>query len=88
MPARAHGVTKRGTATPVTTNTLFQARSIGKSVTAIGAMRLMERGSLQLDRHVNEQLASWTARDTTVASGENLIARNVHSHSAGRDGSH
>ncbi len=88
MPARAYGVTKRGTATPVTTNTRVQARSIGKSVTAVGATRLVERGTLRLDRDVNEQLASWTVRDTPVASGEQLTARKVHSHSAGRDGSH
>jgi CubicO group peptidase (beta-lactamase class C family) len=81
--ARAYGVTKRGTTTPVTTNTLFQAGSISKAVTAVGAMRLVERGTLQLDRDVNEQLVSWKVPDTTVAGGEKLTVRELLSHSAG-----
>ncbi len=81
--ARAYGVTKRGTTTPVTTSTLFQAGSISKSVTAVGAMRLVERGALQLDRDVNAQLVSWKVPDTTVAAGEKLTVRELLSHTAG-----
>ncbi len=81
--SRAYGVTRRGTTTPVTTNTLFQAGSISKSVTAVGAMRLVERGTLQLDRDVNLQLVSWKVPDTTVAGGEKLTVRELLSHSAG-----
>ena len=81
--SRAYGVTKRGTTTPVTTGTLFLAGSISKAVTAVGAMRLVERGTLQLDRDVNEQLVSWKVPDTTVAAGEKLTVRELLSHSAG-----
>lgn len=81
--ARGYGVTKRGTTTPVTTNTLFQAGSISKAVTAVGAMRLVERGTLQLDRDVNEQLVSWKLPDTTAAAGERVTVRELLSHSAG-----
>lgn len=81
--ARAYGVTKRGDSTPVTSATLFQAGSISKPVAAVGAMRLVERGSLQLDRDVNEQLVTWKVPDTTAAAGEKVTVRGLLSHSAG-----
>lgn len=80
---RAYGVTKRGAPAPVTVSTLFQAGSISKAVTAVGAMRLVERGTLHLDRDVNEQLVSWKVPDTTVAGGEKLTVRELLSHTAG-----
>jgi CubicO group peptidase (beta-lactamase class C family) len=50
--ARAYGKD----ATP---NTLYQAASVSKFVAAIGAMRLVEAGTLKLDEDVNERLTSW-----------------------------
>ncbi|MGH9885941.1 MAG: serine hydrolase domain-containing protein, partial [bacterium] len=41
------------------------------------------RGTLQLDRDVNEQLVSWKVPDTTAASGEKVTVRGLLSHSAG-----
>lgn len=83
VSARAYGVTKRGGSSPVTTATLFQAGSISKPVAAVGAMRLVQRGTLHLDRDVNEQLVSWKVPDTTAASGEKVTVRGLLSHSAG-----
>jgi CubicO group peptidase (beta-lactamase class C family) len=42
----------------VTSNTLYQAASLSKFV-AVGAMKLVEQGSLALDSDVNNALASW-----------------------------
>ena len=50
--ARAYGKD----ATP---DTLYQAASLSKFVAAIGAMRLVENGTLKLDEDVNETLTSW-----------------------------
>jgi CubicO group peptidase (beta-lactamase class C family) len=50
--AKAYG----GDATP---ETLYQAASLSKFVTAIGAMRLVEQGMLDLDQDVNAKLTSW-----------------------------
>ena len=50
--ARAYGKD----ATP---DTLYQAASLSKFVAAIGAMRLVEAGTLKLDEDVNDQLTSW-----------------------------
>jgi CubicO group peptidase (beta-lactamase class C family) len=43
-------------ATPAT---LYQAASLSKFVAAIGAMRLVEKGTLKLDEDVNDRLTSW-----------------------------
>ncbi len=80
--ARGYGVTKVG-GSPVTEQTLFQAGSISKAVTAVATMRLVARGTLKLDRDVNEQLVSWKLRDTAVAEGEKVTVRQLLSHSAG-----
>jgi CubicO group peptidase (beta-lactamase class C family) len=50
--ARAYGAG----ATP---DTLYQAASLSKFVTAVGAMRLIEAGQLILDEDVNDRLTSW-----------------------------
>ena len=50
--ARAYGKN----ATP---DTLYQAASLSKFVAAIGAMRLVENGTLNLDEDVNETLTAW-----------------------------
>lgn len=81
--ARGYGVTVRGGNAPVTAATRFQAGSISKPVTAVGVMRLVERGQLQLDRDVNEYLRSWKVPDTVVAAGEKVTVRGLLSHSAG-----
>jgi CubicO group peptidase (beta-lactamase class C family) len=57
--ARGYGVREWGTANAVDTNTLFQAASISKPVTAIAALRLVEAGKLALDEDVNRYLSSW-----------------------------
>lgn len=43
----------------VSKNSLFQAASISKSVSAFGALKLVSQGKLNLDESVNRQLTSW-----------------------------
>ena len=42
-----------------TPETLYQAASLSKFVAAVGAMRLVEDGTLDLDQDVNAKLTSW-----------------------------
>lgn len=58
--------------------TLFQAASISKAVTAIGVIRLSGEGTFDLDREVNEVLRSWR-----LPRGEGVTARRILSHAAG-----
>ncbi len=52
--ARAFGVKSRGTGEPVGEDTMFEAASLTKTVTAYAAMRLIERGELELDKPLHE----------------------------------
>ncbi len=80
--SRGYGVTKTG-GPPVTEQTLFQAGSISKAVTAVATMRMVARGELPLDRDINDQLTSWKLRDTSAAEGERVTVRHLLSHAGG-----
>jgi CubicO group peptidase (beta-lactamase class C family) len=41
------------------TNAIYQAASLSKLVTAVAALRLVDRGVLDLDRNVNDDLTAW-----------------------------
>jgi CubicO group peptidase (beta-lactamase class C family) len=47
--AKGYGAREAGTSSPVDENTLFQAASISKSVSALGALHQVQRGVLDLD---------------------------------------
>jgi CubicO group peptidase (beta-lactamase class C family) len=81
--ARGYGVTDETTRTPVTTATLFQAGSISKPVSALGALRLVEAGRLTLDGDVNATLASWKVPDNSFTATDKVTLRRILSHSAG-----
>ena len=72
-----------GGATPVTTDTLFQAGSISKSVSALGALRLVERGQLSLDEDVNARLKGWKLPDSDATVDRKVTVRGILSHTAG-----
>jgi CubicO group peptidase (beta-lactamase class C family) len=57
--ARGYGVLEYGGNEPVTPETLFQAGSVAKPVTAVAALHYVEQGLLDLDEDVNDRLVSW-----------------------------
>lgn len=77
--SRGYGITRAGGA-PVTPDTLFQAGSISKPVTALAALRLVARHRLTLDGDVNRQLKGWTL---PTPAGEHVTLRELLSHTAG-----
>ena len=80
--AAGFGVREAGRAEPVTERTLFQAASISKPMTALGVMRLVQEGRLDLDADVNRYLTSWRV----PANGDwqpRITLRQLLSHSAG-----
>jgi Beta-lactamase class C and other penicillin binding proteins len=83
VDARAYGVTDPGGTTPVTTSTLFQAGSISKSVSALGALRLVEQGRLDLDADVNRTLTSWKVPSNAFTAAKPVTLRGILSHTAG-----
>lgn len=52
--SKAFGVRSRETGIPVDENTMFEAASLTKTVTAYAALRLVDRGTLDLDRPLHE----------------------------------
>jgi CubicO group peptidase (beta-lactamase class C family) len=57
--AKALGALRAGGTTSATTQTLFQAASISKTIAAVTALRLVELGKLTLDEPVDPILKSW-----------------------------
>ena len=51
------------------TRTLYQAASMSKLVAAVGALRLVQKGKLDLDRDVNETLVSWHVPASALTIG-------------------
>ncbi len=68
---------------PATVKTLFQAGSISKSLSAIGALRLVEQGKLSLDEDANRQLASWHIPPNEQTRSKEVSLRRLLNHSAG-----
>ncbi len=80
--ARGFGTRDAALAAPVDVNTLFQAASLSKPITALVVMRLTEQGRLALDQDVNGYLQSWKV----PAAGDwqpRLTLRQLLTHSAG-----
>jgi CubicO group peptidase (beta-lactamase class C family) len=68
---------------PVMAETLFQAGSISKPVTAMGALHLVQEKRLSLDADVNSELRAWKIRDSAAAHGKPVTLRELLSHTAG-----
>jgi CubicO group peptidase (beta-lactamase class C family) len=80
--ARGFGVTKID-GPPVTPETLFQAASISKPVTAVGIMHLVQGGELDLNTDVNQYLKSWKVPDNEFTQQAHVTLRELLTHSAG-----
>ena len=81
--ARGYGVREAGMASPVTTDTIFQAASISKPVAAIVALRLVEQGNVELDENVNHKLRSWKLPENEFTTEKKVSLRLLLSHRAG-----
>jgi CubicO group peptidase (beta-lactamase class C family) len=81
--ARGYGLLEAGKSEQVNADTLFQAASVSKPVAAVAALRLGERGVLQLDEDVNEKLKSWKLPENDFTRTEKVTLRRILSHSAG-----
>lgn len=81
--ARGFGLKQVGTNDSVGAETLFQAASISKPVSATAALALVEQGKLSLDRNVNDFLTSWKLPENGFTAKEKVTLRRIMSHSAG-----
>ena len=81
--AKGYGCISSDNPKKITTNTLFQAASISKPVTALGALLLIQQGKLSLDDDVNKYLKSWKIPDNKFTKKEKVTLRRLLSHTAG-----
>jgi len=80
---KTYGVVNKETKAPVTENTLFQAASISKPVSAYAALSLVEAEKLDLDKNVNQFLTSWSVPDNDFTKTEKVTLKRLVSHKAG-----
>ena len=80
--ARGFGVTRVG-GPAVTPETLFQAASISKPVTALAVLHLAESGKLNLDADVNQYLKTWKVPANTFTEKTKVTLRELLTHMAG-----
>lgn len=81
--ARAYGLADVARRRPATVTTLFQAGSISKTLTAIGALRMVEQSKLSLDEDADRQLAAWKISQNEFTRDKAVTLRMLLNHSAG-----
>jgi CubicO group peptidase (beta-lactamase class C family) len=81
--AKGYGVREVGQPDAVTSQTLFHAGSVAKSLSAAAILTLVEQGFLNLDEDVNNELVSWQVPENEHTLTEKVTLRRLLSHSAG-----
>jgi CubicO group peptidase (beta-lactamase class C family) len=66
-----------------TPDTVYQAASLSKFVAAVGAMRLVEDGTLDLDQDVNDKLTSWRVPGNAFDATHKVTLRGLLSMTGG-----
>ena len=83
--AKGYGVADVKSGRPVNVDTLFQAASISKPVTAMAALRLVQEGRFSLDEDVNHIQKTWHIPDRTFTREQPVTPRSLFSHTSGAD---
>lgn len=83
--AKAYGVADVKTGRPVEVNTLFQAASISKPVTAMATLVQVQEGRFSLDDDVNTLLKTWHVPDSDLTREQPVTLRSLCSHTSGAD---
>ncbi|MGZ5133992.1 MAG: serine hydrolase [Flavitalea sp.] len=82
--ARGYGLADTSDKRPVTTQTLFQAASISKSLNAVGVLKLVDKKNLDIQKDINSYLQSWKfPYDTTKSKNVSITVSHLLSHTAG-----
>ncbi len=80
---KSYGVKQAGSPDPVTLDTIFQAGSISKPLTAMAVMHYVQQGKFSLDEDINDKLISWKVPENDFTRQRKVTLREVLSHSAG-----
>jgi len=80
---KTYGVMDKESKSPVTKNTLFQAASISKPVTAYAALTLVEQNKVDLNKDINTYLTSWKLPNNEFTTDKKVTLKNLLNHSGG-----
>ena len=86
--AKGYGIADVENGAPVDTETLFQAASISKPVTAMAALAAVQEGLFSLDDDINSILRSWTLPGDGFTEERPITPRLLFSHTAGLGDGH
>ena len=82
--AKGYGTIEAGvTDAPVNPETVFQAASISKPITALAVLHHVQRGTFDLDTDINEYLRSWKLPGVDSPGAEKVTLRHLLAHTAG-----
>lgn len=80
---QVYGVKDVQTQEPVAGETLFQAASISKSVSAMAAVKFVQDGKILFDENINSKLTTWKVPENQFTANEKVTLRRLISHTAG-----
>ncbi len=83
--SRGYGVADVTTGAKTTPDTLFQAASISKPITAMAVLKAVQDGRFTLDQNVNELLTSWKIPASEATARQPVTLRGLLSHTSGTD---
>jgi len=81
--AKAYGLADVENSSPVTTDTLFQAASISKTIAAMASLKAVQEGQFKLDQDVNTILKSWKLAGGEFTKDRPVTPRSLMSHTSG-----
>jgi len=81
--AKGYGVLEVDHRAAVDTNTMFQAASVSKPITALATLALIQQGVLDLDADVNGVLTSWKVPKSDSIQNFLVTIRGLMSHTSG-----
>ena len=81
--AKGYGLADTSKNIPVTTETMFSAGSISKFLMAVTALKMVEKGQLELEKPINDYLESWKIAENDFTKKEPITLSMLLSHSAG-----
>ncbi len=80
---KGYGFSRTDDSIKIDSKTIFQAGSIAKTITAVGIMKLVDKGILNLDENIDVYLKSWKFTQNPYTEKTPITLRMLLSHSAG-----
>ena len=81
--AKGYGWADDSLKIPVTTQTLFQAASISKSLNSVGVLKLVQDKKIDLYADINTYLTTWKFPYDSLSKGKKISMANLLSHTGG-----